>query len=362
MEKVKETMEWYIEEVPNVMQRMINENCEIAKLTDLFLSSNKDSLVIIASGSSYNASICALPLMKKYLGNNVKVYTPYNFLEYCSDELGFKIVISQGGESTNSLDVIRYLKSINEIHAALTSNRESTIAKEAINHFDYGCGIEKIGYVTKGVTTLVLFLSLLSINIGIKKEIIFEKHKKDFYDNIYKVLDIYQQEHENVKKFIKNNYNNLTTMFQSYVLGNNSCYGVALEGALKIGETVCIPSCAYDTEEFLHGPNLQLNPLYTVFIISGHDKTNARIENILNATRSVTDRCFYLGIKGDLKLLSDDKRNMILDIDIPHEMLPFVYLQFFQEIAYKITDDLNRWEKHPTFIKFRENISYKVRK
>ena len=52
--------------------------------------------------------------------------------------------------------------------------------------------------------------------------------------------------------------------------------GVALEGALKIGETVHVPSPAYEVEEFIHGPNLQLTPGYTLFFFDAGDAAGER--------------------------------------------------------------------------------------
>ena len=45
--------------------------------------------------------------------------------------------------------------------------------------------------------------------------------------------------------------------------------GTACEGALKFGETISIPSFAYETEEYIHDPNIQMTPAYSVFLIDG---------------------------------------------------------------------------------------------
>ena len=54
-----------------------------------------------------------------------------------------------------------------------------------------------------------------------------------------------------------------------YSCGAGANYGTALESALKMGETIHIPSCCYEIEEYIHGPNLQLTPQYNVIFFDG---------------------------------------------------------------------------------------------
>ena len=119
-----------------------------------------------------------------------------------------------------------------------------------------------------------------------------------------------------------------------------------------------IPSFAFESEEYLHGPNLQLDPTYSVFVLDGNDHTSERTKAIFEATRSVAERTYLITCK-------DENEANVLSLDIPceHDLLPFVYLQVFQLIAFKVTDSLNRWQKHPVFnSEFRKSIDYKVRK
>ena len=49
-------------------------------------------------------------------------------------------------------------------------------------------------------------------------------------------------------------------MTNAYVCGVGANLGTASEGALKFGETVSIPTAAYEVEEYIHGPNIQIDP------------------------------------------------------------------------------------------------------
>lgn len=54
-------------------------------------------------------------------------------------------------------------------------------------------------------------------------------------------------------------------MTNAYVCGVGANLGTASEGALKFGETVSIPTAAYEVEEYIHGPNIQMTPATAYF-------------------------------------------------------------------------------------------------
>ena len=69
---------------------------------------------------------------------------------------------------------------------------------------------------------------------------------------------------------------------------------VAIEGALKIGETVHIHATPYECEEFLHGPCYPFDPNYTVIAIDTNDDSSARINQIYQACKKVTDHAYII--------------------------------------------------------------------
>ena len=71
-------------------------------------------------------------------------------------------------------------------------------------------------------------------------------------------------------------------MTNAYVCGVGANLGTASEGALKFGETVSIPTAVYEVEEYIHGPNIQMTPRYSVFLIDGGEGTE-RIHRIAGA-------------------------------------------------------------------------------
>ena len=96
-------------------------------------------------------------------------------------------------------------------------------------------------------------------------------------------------------------------------------------------------------EEYIHGPNIQMTPRYSVFLIDGGEGTE-RIHRIFEGTQIVTDNAFLLTRCADYK---DEHNVMYVPMDVPEEITPLCWLPFFQMTACRLTDDLDRWNKHP---------------
>jgi len=270
-----ELMAEYIEKTPIQMQKILSKNFVITNsMKNAFLEESYDKVVVVACGSSFNAANCAKYAMEKYLGVNVLIVTPYTYVNYYNlQKKDFVFVVSQSGCSTNAIEALDYLKEKNCKRIGVTANLDSDFKDHTDLLVDYNNGIETVGYVTKGVTDLALFLMLFALDVY--------HNTKPVTDEL-KELDLTTKLHtkvlEKTKVFVENNYKAFTGMDKIYFLGAGHTMGVAYEAALKVGETFKIPSFAYEFEEYIHGPNLQLKPNYTVVLIE--DVTNERALDI----------------------------------------------------------------------------------
>lgn len=362
MTTVTPTMLTYIHETPKQLTSNIEHRESLTQaLVQAFMKHEYQSIWIIASGSSNNASQCAKPFMMKILDCDVKVITPNTFLwsEYHMKESDFAFVISQSGCSTNSIEALDKLKSMKKAAIGVTGNLDSDFKEHSDILIDYGVGEEKVGYVTKGVVTLAQFLMLFALELGLKKNIL----PMNTYQEILNEMEHLPKVHEDVQKATEDFYEKhrkvLTSMSVSYACGFSQAYGIATEGALKIGETIQIPSVAYEAEEFIHGPNLQLTPSYTLFFIDDMKEGSKRTLQIYQAVREISDKCFI--ISNDASV--DDKHALRIPYNPKEALLsPLYMLAFFQIIAHKVTTETHRWEKHPLFDKFKEKVDCKTAK
>lgn len=345
----KKTMMDYIEETPSVLQYNINHYHELLQpLLDYIADKHIKTLVLIASGSSYNACYTARTFIQKCTNIHVRILTPYTYTYY-EDKVGpneLAIVISQSGLSTNAIQALCKLKANGYDAICLTGNRNSDVKDYADLVLDYGVGEELVGYVTKGVTTLALYLCVFAI--------VYTK-KYEYLEDIQKIPNLNQQCIEKSQKFIKKHYKRFSSMHQCYVCGAGATFGTALEGALKIGETIHIPSYCYEIEEYIHGPNLQLTPSYTVIFFDNNDEATSRVKQIYLASRKVTDNCFFVSQS------AIDEHTFSLEEKIIPELASLVYLPFVQILAYTISSDLNTTKQHPLLKEFKKIASAKTK-
>ena len=101
-------------------------------------------------------------------------------------------------------------------------------------------------------------------------------------------MDMHKEVRDQAEAFFKSHMKDMTSMSKVYVCGCGTNYGTAMEGALKVGEAVKIPSMCYELDEVLHGPALQLDPAYTVFLIDSGDETSKHAVDLYHAMSYIT--------------------------------------------------------------------------
>ena len=265
----------------------------------------------------------------------------------------FILVVSQGGKSTNCIDLVDTLKANDIKGAVLTSDVESEIGKHSDDVFDYGIGIETVGYVTRGYVGLIIFLLNFAINYGnrsldqdlltsLKKDM---ESAHDIFENIVnKSTNLYQRDKKNM----------LSTKIV-HIISSGDCLGIAREAVLKISETTKIPAMYFEVEEYLHGPNLQLTPDYTIAIIDNLDETSDREYELFKALKQVTDKCYFI-TDGQI----DDEN--VINVRYENKLSRLIYSVVpFQLFSYYVTETMNTWKAHPLMEKFDESIVSKAK-
>ena len=252
---------------------------------------------------------------------------------------------------------INILECVNQLLAkqidvfALTGNMASQLAKTVPHTQNYGPGNEYVDFVTVGVQTLVLYLLCFALRLANKDaaNIVDDMKLKQIAQSQVNIL----LETDN---FINTNKMGLSKTQPTFFIGTGANYGVAKEGALKFQETLKRPAMYYELEEFLHGPDMQLTPDYTVFLLDDYTPSK-RMAKVANALSSITDNVYLLTSDSN----GSDLPN-ILHIPQPtsEALLPFVTLPPIQLIAATLTDTLNKWDTNPYFHTFDELIAIKA--
>ena len=346
------TMGDYVDESPVVLRDNL---ARFEELTDPLMGLCGDRMPkrirLVASGSSYNACQCAHPFMSACLpGVDVRVVTPHRFSYYESevdpDEL--LLVVTQSGLSTNALAALDAIRAQGARAVCLTGDVEADAREHADLMVDWGAGVELVGYVTKGVSTLALFLMMFACRLG---------GRLDRLPELGRAVDVLDAVRASTYPFFERHEKALTSMRLSYSVAADGARGVALESALKVGETVHVPSPAYEVEEFIHGPNLQLTPGYTLFFYDAPDATRERTRLIYRAAREVSDAAFLLTSAGACdeapEWLASDA-NVLVAPELPSpELAAFAYLPFVQLVSHLASSALGSSKQHPLLKRFK---------
>ena len=346
------SMKKYIFETPDTVRRNLAESQQLTQpMVDLFLKREYRSIWLVACGSSCNAAHCARYYMQTFLGVPVKVVTPFTFNHYEHDatDKDFVVCISQSGCSTNTIESLRLCKRLGIQAIGLTGNLHSDFEKEADVVVDFGLYGEKLDFVTKGVVTQAAFLMLFALHAAAQKGSVSQETVKQQKEEMGRAVENYEYIINHFQEYFEKNKKALLSMEKVYLIGAGANYGTALEGAVKIGETVHILAVGYEVDEAIHGPQIQLTPNYNFVFIDPGDETSARIEQSYHAAKAITDRVFILtdnpNIQGD--------EVMRVPVRIEEMISPLYTLAFVQMMAYTVSETNSTWKQHPLMKEYK---------
>lgn len=333
-----------------------NRNELVGPITRIFKNGNYQSFTLIASGSSYNSLLMVKDALQELSRLPVYLYTPEH-VEECNCALWsntFVIIVSQSGSSTNIISCQKYLLKRKISFVSLTGNIHSPMADYSTNIFDYGVGNEYVDYVTMGVQTLVEYFLLFANNIST----LSESRKSAFGEQLLKAIEDQPGLLKTTEEFLKQNHFALAMNNPTFFCGNGPNFGVAKEGALKFQETLKRPAMYYELEEFLHGPDIQLTPNYTVFLIDDMvQKKHVRFHEVFTALKEVTPNAFLITSSSQI----EQDRRVVKTSAVNNWILSLYYsLPVIQLVAAKMADELNTWPPHSYFDRFDKKIAIKT--
>lgn len=241
-----------IYEQPKVIMDTINEYLIDGNKLDEKLKGLEEytAIDIVGCGSSYHAGLVFESLITEY-GNilvNTYVASEYRYKKHIYSNKHLIILISQSGETADTLAVIRKAKKDNIDTLAIVNVIGSSIAREADKVIYTKAGPEISVATTKAYSCQVMILSLIAIYLGIKNnkidlsEINKLKETSNYINNILKDTSI----HEEIAKLI---YDKKDIFF----IGRKIDYSLCMEASLKLKEISYIHSDAYQAGELKHG-------------------------------------------------------------------------------------------------------------
>lgn len=268
----QESIMWeYISQEPEILERLLG-NTEIAELANR-IGKTLECIYFVAHGSSFNAAMTVSDFLSRNAKLRVYVYTPANF-RYNAASISREVpertlvaAISQTGTSSGAIDALRSAKAMGFSTLGITDVAGSPIAQESDHTLILGCGEEDSNAKTKGYSATLMVLMLLAVHLGCVRDTLNEESANAIRQELAGQIRQHPKILEQTLSWCRANSFG-STLKDLYVLGYGMNFGTAMEGQLKLMETMCIPTMFNDIGEFSHGMHRSITPDSTVLLIA----------------------------------------------------------------------------------------------
>ena len=209
---------------------------------------------IIACGSSYHVGMVGKYVLEKMLRKPVEVALASEF-RYCSpivDKNTLVIVISQSGETLDTMEALREAKRLGGRTLAIVNVVGSSIAKEADDVIYTWAGPEIAVATTKAYSTQLAVLDLLCLYLADLLGSIAPEEYTEILTELTRIPDKLKEvleQKERIQQYASQFFNHDSICF----IGRNLDYAIGLEASLKLKEISYIHSEAYAAGELKHG-------------------------------------------------------------------------------------------------------------
>ena len=335
-------MEKEILEVPNVLKRLVEtykDNNAFNKFTKEFIK-KFNNVVLIGCGTAYHAACMGAKYLQEYARLNAQAFiaSEYRYSKPVIDKKTLCILVSQSGETADTLAVCEQAKENKATTIALTNVLYSTLAHKADIILPVCAGTEIAVASTKAYSAQISAFYMLSKHL---ENQIYGKTYNYFDDiiNISNNLNIPSKlELKNIVDILtKNNINsNKISKAKKHVffIGRNFDFITALEASLKLKEITYIFSAEHPAGELKHGFLALIDKSSILFAIA----TNKNLlDKTLNGAFEAHSRGAKVIFVTQFDLPSDAKNKFYKIIKLPsfkEELMPITTISYFQMLAY----------------------------
>lgn len=234
-----------INEESEVVKNILNLYTKNNKIKDIYNIKKYKNIDIVACGSASFAGQIGKYYIEKYANIKTEVYyaSEYRYQKNLFTKDTLVILISQSGETADTLAALKLAKENGINTLAIVNRRDSSIAREADSVIYTEAGIEVAVATTKAYLAQVLILLLLAFKDNNKETKLLEDLKL-LPNLITKYINEY--DYSNIANILKDKEH-------IFYLGRGIDYYLSMEGSLKLKEISYIHSEAFQAGELKHG-------------------------------------------------------------------------------------------------------------
>ncbi len=295
-----------------------------------------ERILIIACGTSYHAGLIGKLMIESMAGVPVEVEyaSEYRYKDHIMHERTLIVVLSQSGETADSLAAFKAVKSESLPSLAICNVVQSSIARETDGVLYTHAGPEIGVAATKTFTAQLCALALLSVHISTIKGMKSKEEIMNFIQDLQKIP-------HNIEEIL-NDARVIEELSQSFVsynhflfLGRWVSFPVALEGALKLKEISYIHAEAYPGGEMKHGPIALIDEKMPTLVVVPKDRVYEKM--LSNISEVKTRSGFVLAVASENDQEISDRVDAVIRIPSVNPLLsPFLTTVSLQLFSYYI--------------------------
>lgn len=257
---------------------------------------NVNKIYIVACGTAYHAGLigkkaieglCNIPV-------EVDIASEFRYRNPIITENTLLIVISQSGETADTLAALRLAKKHGAKVIAITNVVGSTVSREADAVFYTHAGPEIAVASTKAYTTQLIALYVFALFVAEQKKLLSDAEIEHYKNDLLSLADSVE-EVLGCESVIKKMSKKLVNQKDMFFLGRGLDYAVAMEGSLKLKEISYIHSEPYAGGELKHGPIALIEDGTVVVCISTSSDLKPKMDS--NIKEVVTRGAYIIGIQ-----------------------------------------------------------------
>lgn len=246
------------------------------------------NIQIVACGSAIHSGIAGGKIIEKLanIPTNTYIASEYRYDPPMASKGTLVLLISQSGETADTLAALRYAKKSGLPTLAIVNAVETTIARESDHRIYTYAGPEIAVATTKGYCTQLTELYFLAITMGINNGSLSKENAKEHVASLLedapKAVSAMLKKDGEIREIAKDIYNHEHVFY----IGRGMDYAMSLEAALKLKEISYIHCEAYAAGELKHGTISLIESGTPVIAIATSDDLFEKVESNIREVKS----------------------------------------------------------------------------
>jgi glucosamine--fructose-6-phosphate aminotransferase (isomerizing) len=299
-----------------------------------------DKISLVACGTSWHAALVGKFLVERYakLPTEVDYGSEYRYRDFIVDEHTLVVVITQSGETADTLAALREARKKGARSVAICNVVGSMATREAEGTVYTHAGPEIGVASTKAFTSQLVALNILALSLAQVRGTLSQAEARKEITSLLQLPK--QMEHtlkaSSVMEEIAGRYSNRSDFL---FLGRGINYPIALEGALKLKEISYIHAEGYPAGEMKHGPIALIDSAMPVVSIAPHDHLFEKMLGNIQEVKARGGCVIAITTEGHdtLKRVLDPETDAIVALPrVPEMLAPIVTVLPLQLLAYHV--------------------------